>query len=62
MQYLDFSWERVDDRFVAIDIHPESNYQAVCDHLWQLEQKGTLEYEICEARIAGSFDDCSVSR
>jgi hypothetical protein len=54
---LDLSWERADDYFVAIDIHPQSDYQAVCDRLWELEQQGTLEYETCEARTPGSFDD-----
>ncbi len=57
LEYLDLSWERADDYYVAIDIHPQSNYQTVCDKLWELEQKGTLEYETCEARIPGSFDD-----
>ena len=56
-QKLGFSWERADDRLVAIDVHPESNYQAVCDKLWELEQNGTLAYETCEPRAPGSFDD-----
>jgi len=57
LQYLDISWERADDHYVAIDIHPEADYQAVCDKLMELEQEGTLVYETCEAREAGSFDD-----
>jgi hypothetical protein len=57
LQYLDISWERADDHYVAIDIHPETDYQAVCDKLMELEQEGMLEYETCEAREAGSFDD-----
>jgi hypothetical protein len=57
LKYLDFSWERSDARYVALDVHPESNYQALCDKLWELEQNGTLVYETCEARVPGSFDD-----
>jgi len=57
LQPLDTSWERADDHYVAIDVHPESDYQAVCDKLMELEQEGKLEYETCEAREAGSFDD-----
>lgn len=57
LQYLDISWERANDHYVAIDVHPESDYQAVCDKLMELEQEGTLAYETCEARGAGSFDD-----
>jgi hypothetical protein len=57
LQYLDISWERADDYYVAIDIHPEADYQAVCDKLMELEQEGKLEYETCEAREAGSFDE-----
>jgi hypothetical protein len=57
LQHLDISWERADDYYVAIDVHPESNYQAVCDRLMDLEREGTLEYETCDARQSGSFDD-----
>ena len=57
LQYLDLSWKRADDHYVAIDIHPEADYQAVCDKLMELEHEGMLEYETCEAREAGSFDD-----
>ena len=56
LQHLDFSWERATKRLVAIDVHPEANYQAVCDKLWELEQKEILAYETCEARVPGSFD------
>lgn len=57
LQYLDLSWERATGRLVAIDVHPEANYQGVCDKLWELEQEEILEYETCEARVPGSFDD-----
>ena len=51
------SWERADEFYVAIDVHPEAEYQAICDQLWQWEQEGLLEYETGEARVANSFDD-----
>jgi len=44
LQYLDLSWERATELLVAIDVHPEADYQAVCDKLWELEQKEILEY------------------
>ncbi len=51
------TWEGADHRLFSLDIPPKSNYQAVCDQLWQWEQEKLLEYETCEARIEGSFDD-----
>ena len=57
LQHLDFSWERATKRLVAIDVHPGADYQAICDKLWELEQKEILAYETCEARVPGSFDD-----
>ena len=54
---LDLSWERADHRYVAIDVHPEADYQEVCDDLMVLERRGLLAYETCEARKQGSFDD-----
>ena len=57
LQTLEISWERADERYVGIDVHPEAEYQAVCDQLFKWEQEGLLEYETCEARVSGSFDD-----
>ena len=57
LQSLGLWWERATDKFVAIDVYPSSDYQAVCDKLWELEKKGLLSYETCEAREPGSFDD-----
>lgn len=51
------TWEGADHLLFSLDIAPEGNYQAVCDQLWQWEQEGLLEYETCEARVEGSFDD-----
>ena len=38
LQSLGLSWERANGRLVAIDVHPQSNYQAICDKLWELEK------------------------
>ena len=57
LKSLNVSWERATKRLVAIDVHPEADYQTVCDKLWSLEQQEILAYETCEARVPGSFDD-----
>jgi len=57
LKELHISWERADEFHIAMDVHPEADYQAVCDRLWEWEQNGLLEYETCEARNINSFDD-----
>lgn len=57
LENLGLSWERADGRLVALDIHSDGDYQAACDSLWKLEQRGVLCYETCEPRLPGSFDD-----
>lgn len=49
--------ERLSDRYVALDIEPSGNYDAVIEKLSELEQDGILEYETCEARNSDNFDD-----
>jgi hypothetical protein len=51
------SFEGKNDTFFAIDVAPDGDYEAVCSHLAAWEKTGILEYETCEARIEGSFDD-----
>jgi hypothetical protein len=51
------TWEGADGRLFSLDIPAESHYQPVCDQLWAWEEAGLLEYESCEARVPGSFDD-----
>jgi hypothetical protein len=51
------TWEGADARLFSLDIPSESQYQPVCDQLWAWEEEGLLEYETCEARVPGSFDD-----
>jgi hypothetical protein len=49
--------EGAQGRLFSLDISSESQYQSVCDQLWTWEQENLLEYETCEARAPGSFDD-----
>ena len=51
------TWEGADGRLFALNIPAEAEYQPVCDQLWAWEQSGLLEYETCEARVPGAFDD-----
>jgi len=60
LKILDVSWEQADKRYVAIDVHPEADYDAVCEKLSEIENQGFLEYETCEARVSNSFDDAPV--
>ncbi|MEZ4777708.1 MAG: DUF4265 domain-containing protein [Bacteroidia bacterium] len=57
MKELTISYERATGIFLSLDVQPEGNYQAVFDRLDELEQKNILNFETCEARIEGSFDD-----
>ncbi|MCZ8253055.1 MAG: DUF4265 domain-containing protein [Hylemonella sp.] len=49
--------ERANPSFICINVPPESNYGKVRQYLEQLEASGALEYETCEERVPGSFDD-----
>lgn len=51
------TWEGSEGRLFSLDIPDDSQYQPVCDQLWAWEQAALLEYETCEARMPGSFDD-----
>lgn len=53
---LHVSCERANDIYIALDMKPAGNYQAVFDKLEELEQDDVLGFETCEARIQGSFD------
>jgi hypothetical protein len=51
------SFEGDDYRFFSIDIPPSTDYQTICDQLFAWETDSLLEYETCEERVPGSFDD-----
>lgn len=49
--------ERADSDFICINVPPAASYEKVRDYLAQEEANGSLEYETCEERLPGSFDD-----
>ena len=53
----DASYEPANDRLIAIDIKSEGSYGAVYDQLEEWIEAGLLEFETCEARAPGSFDN-----
>ena len=57
LENLNASYERATDAYVAIDIKPTGDAQKVRELLAELEALELLEYETCEARVEGSFDD-----
>jgi len=54
---LGTSFEGHEYRFFSLDVPPSADYQAICDQLFAWEADGVLEYETCEERVPGSFDD-----
>lgn len=57
LQKMGVSVERAFGNYVALDIPPEVNYDVVRDRLDELESKGILEYETCDPRADGRFDE-----
>ncbi len=49
--------ERANPTFVCINVPPGADYTKMRDFLEQQEASGVLEYETCEERVPGSFDD-----
>ncbi|HWT20015.1 MAG TPA: DUF4265 domain-containing protein [Variovorax sp.] len=49
--------ERADSTFICINIPPVADFAAIREYLDEQGVSGTLAYETCEARVAGSFDD-----
>jgi hypothetical protein len=49
--------ERANDSFVCLNVPPATDIATVVAALDEQERSGTLEYETCEARVPGSFDD-----
>jgi hypothetical protein len=39
------TYERASKSYLALDVDPTGDYQAVCDQLWAWEQQGVLHYE-----------------
>ena len=49
--------QQVTAQFFVFDIPPEGDFDAIYQQLESLEKSGLLEFETCEAREEGSFDD-----
>jgi hypothetical protein len=49
--------ERATFKFVCVSVPPSVSYDSVCTYLAEQEKVGSLEYETCEERVPGSFDD-----
>jgi len=49
--------ERANANIVCVNLNPDADYEAILDLLDSLEADGLLQYETCEARVEGSFDD-----
>lgn len=54
---LHTSFERCHRSYFALDLEPQADLEAVERHLRQWIADGIAEYETCEARSIGSFDD-----
>jgi hypothetical protein len=48
--------ERLDHRFIALDVEPDGKFSLLCERLKELLAEGILEFETGESRLAGSFD------
>jgi len=51
------SYERAFKRMIALDIKPELDYNALFSLLEEYAAQEKLDFETCEARLEGSFDD-----
>jgi hypothetical protein len=54
---LGVSFERCSARYVALDLQPGGDFHAVRECLEGWRTEGIADYETCEARVPGSFDD-----
>ena len=54
---LHVTYERSTARYVALDLAPSSEMTKVRTRLDEWQAAGIAEYETCEARVPGSFDD-----
>lgn len=57
LKELAVSYERANEIYFSLDMQPTGTYQAVFDKLEELSAENILEFETCEAREEGSFDD-----
>jgi hypothetical protein len=57
LRFLSASFERGHDRLFALDLSPEADVVRVRAILDDWARKGWSDYETCEPRMPGSFDD-----
>ena len=57
LQALGAEVERANATFVALNVPPDVDIDALLDHLDEQEEQGVLHFETCEERVPGSFDD-----
>ena len=57
LQALGAEVERANATFVALNVPPSVDIDALLDHLDEQEALGVLHFETCEERVPGSFDD-----
>jgi hypothetical protein len=49
--------ERATSQFLGLNVPANASYDAICAYLRDQERAGLLDYETCEQRVPGSFDD-----
>ena len=54
---LAVTFERCGERLFALDLEPAANVETVRAQLDLWEAEGVLDYETCEARVSGRFDE-----
>ena len=54
---LDVTFESATKKYFALDLEPEADMHAVRARLDQHLAAGILDYETCEEKVPGSFDD-----
>jgi hypothetical protein len=59
LRSLGVTYERATARYVALDLEPGADLVAIRDVLDGWGKEGFAEYETCEARVLGSFDDAA---
>lgn len=57
IESMDAWVERAHSTVICINVNATGDYAAICAYLESLEQSVEVEFETCEERVPGSFDD-----
>jgi hypothetical protein len=57
IERMDAWVERANEFYICINVNPTADYNSLRNLLDQRMKEGVLEYETCEERSPGSFDD-----